>query len=147
MFADWSEGGEEALGMPGRLEATHGSFALAGRLMRVLCAIVEALVPAMFDAGHHLLLRCLVTAKLVRDEHTRHILAAFEEFTEELLRRSLVSPALDEDIEHVAILVNCPPEIGGLAVDLQKHFIQKPLVSRFGASAPKLIGIRCPNFR
>ncbi len=49
MLADRLEGREEALGMPGGFEAAHRALALACRLMRILCPVVEALVLAVVD--------------------------------------------------------------------------------------------------
>ena len=95
--------------MAGRLEATHRSFTLTRRLMGVLSAVVEAFVLAMLHAGHDLLVRCLVAAQLVGDQHARHILTAFEQLAEELLGGRLVAPALDQDIQHVAVLIDGAP--------------------------------------
>ena len=97
MFADRPTGGKEALGMPGRLEATHGAFTLTGRLMRVLRAIVEPPVATMFNARHDLLLRCVVTAEFVGDEHARDVRAAFEQLAEELLRCGFVASTLHQN--------------------------------------------------
>lgn len=78
MFADRPEGGQKALGLAGRLEAAHGPFTLARRLVRVFGTVVEPLVFAMLDAGHDVLVCCRVAAELVRDQHARHILTALE---------------------------------------------------------------------
>ena len=109
MLADWPEGSEEALGMARRLEAAHGSFALTCRLMRVFCPVVETSVSAMLNAGHDIFLGCLIAAKFVGDDHARHILAAFEQLAEELLRSRFVASALHQNIEHGAILIHGPP--------------------------------------
>ncbi len=92
--------------MAGRLKAAHCALALPRRLMRILGAIVQALMMAVFDTRHHLLVRGLVAPKFVRNEHTRNILAPFEHLAEEFLGRSLVPTALDENIEHIAVLVD-----------------------------------------
>src|SRR5215218_8590162 len=60
-------GREEALRLPRRLEALHLPFSSSHRLMRVLRPVVEALVPAVLDTRHHLLLRRAVARQLVRD--------------------------------------------------------------------------------
>ncbi len=41
--------GEEALGVPGRLEALHLPLSSSRRLVRVLDAIVQSLVPTVLD--------------------------------------------------------------------------------------------------
>ena len=121
--------------MTGRLEATHRSFTLACRLMRVFRAVVEAFVSAMLNTWHHFLLCRLVAPELVRDQDAWHVLASFEQLAEEFLGSDFISTALHQDIQHIPILVNRTPEIGRLAGDLEKHFVQVPFVSRFG-SAP-----------
>ena len=70
----------------------------------------------MLDARHHLLLRCLVAAELIRDEYARHIGAAFEQLAEELLGSTLVASALHQDIKHVPVLINSAPEVGRFPV-------------------------------
>lgn len=101
-------------------------------------------MPAMFDAWNNLLLGCLVTPKLVGNQDTWYILAALKQLAEELLGGGLIPSALHQDIEHVAILVNRPPQIVGLAVDFQKHFVEEPLVSRAGTPPPQM-SENCPN--
>jgi hypothetical protein len=46
--------GEEALGVPGRLEPLHPSFPLAGRLVRILGAVIQIPVLPMFHTGQDL---------------------------------------------------------------------------------------------
>ena len=134
MFADRPKGGQKALGLAGRLEAAHGPFALACGLVRVFGTVIEPLVFAMLNAGHDILVCCLVATKLVGDQHPRHIRAAFEEFAEELLGGRFVPPALDQDIEHDAILIDGTPQLGRLPIDLQKDLIEVPFVAGLGTS-------------
>lgn len=75
--------------------------------MRIFCSVVQALVPSMLDARHDALLRCLVAAQPVGNHHSRHILAALKQLAEEFLGRGFVPSALHQDIEDVAILINC----------------------------------------
>ena len=90
MLADRSECGQEALGMAGRLEASHRSFSLARWLMRILRTVIQPFVLPVLNTHQDLPLRCAIAGKLVRDEHTGHILAAFQKFAEEFLRRALL---------------------------------------------------------
>jgi hypothetical protein len=55
--------------------------------------------------------------------------------------RRLVPSALNENIEDTTVLVDSPPQRVLLAVDLQKNLVQVPVVSSFGTSSTKLIGI------
>ena len=64
-------GREEPLRLAGGLEALHLALAPPGRLVRILGPVVEALVPAVLDPGHHLPLRGGIARQLVRDQHAR----------------------------------------------------------------------------
>jgi len=67
-------------------------------LVRIFCSVIQALVLPVFHAPQDLALRCTVTCQLVSDDHAWRILAAFEEFAEELPRCCLIPSALDQDI-------------------------------------------------
>jgi hypothetical protein len=102
-------GGEEALGMARRLEATHGAFPLSRWLVRIFRPIIQAFVLAVLDAHEDLPLGCAIAGKLVGNDHTWNVVTALVQLTEELLGCGFVSSALDEDIEHSAMLVDGPP--------------------------------------
>ena len=76
--ADLAVGGEEALRLPRRLEALHLPFSSARRLMGVPRAVVEPLVPAVLDRGHHLALRRAIAGELVGDHGARRPALALE---------------------------------------------------------------------
>ncbi len=128
VLTDWPEGGEKALRMARRREATHRSFALTCWLMGVFGTSAQPFMATTLDARQHLLVRCFVTAELVRDEHTRYVLAPVEPLMEEVLGRRLVPPTLHQDIQHVAVLVNGPPEVVDFAVDRDEDFVEVPVV-------------------
>jgi hypothetical protein len=111
--------GEEALRMPGGFKPLHPSLPLAGRLMRVLRAVIEVAVLAMFHTREDVLLCRAIAFQLIRDDHARYIRQLLEEFAEELLRRFLVPPMLDENIQDVAVLINRPPQVMPCAIDPQ----------------------------
>ena len=141
VLRDGTIGGEEPLGVTRGLEPLHAPLPLAGRLVRVLGAIIEIAVLAMFHPGENLALGGSVALEFVGDDHARHVGQALEELAEELLRGLLVPPALHQDIEHVPVLIHRPPQIVTFAFDGQKHLIQVPLVPGPGTSATELIGI------
>src|SRR5215218_2840097 len=88
-------------------------------------------VPAMLDRGHHLTLRGTVARQLVRDHDTRGPHLPFQQLAKQALGGPLVPPALDENVEYEAILVDGPPEPVLLSPDHQAH-----LASRAGESHP-----------
>ena len=135
MLSNGTMSGEKALSMASRLEAPHHAFPLPCRLMRILRTVIQAFVLPVFDTQQDLALGCAIAGKFVGDEHTRHVLAAFEELAEELLGCRLVPAALNQDIQHGAMLINCSPEVGRFALDGQKHLVKMPLISRLRTSA------------
>lgn len=129
MLADRTEGGQEALGVPSRLELLHHSRTCLSRLMGVLGSVVQIPTLAMLHTWQHLPRRGPIAAQLVGDEHPWHIHAALEQLAKELLGGPLVSAAVDEDAEYLPVLVDGPAEKMCLPVDLVEDFVQLPLVA------------------
>jgi hypothetical protein len=136
---------EEPLGLSGRLEPLHPSFALTRRLMGVRGVTLERAVRQLFHAPHERSLGGSITAQLIRDDDPWSILASFEELAEKFLRRRLVPPALHQDIEDMAVLIDRPPEVMPLTTNREKDLIQMPRINSLGTPAPQLIGIRLPE--
>src|SRR3954471_11821741 len=78
--------------------------------MRVLCPVVETLMSAMLDRGHHLVFCGAVARQLVRDHDTRDPALLFQQLAHQALGGPLVPPLLDENVEHDPILIDSPPE-------------------------------------
>src|SRR3954470_20350751 len=91
----------------------------------------KTLVPPMFDRGHDLVFRGAVARQLVRDHHTRHAGLPLQQLAKQTLGGLLVAPALDQNVEHEAILIDRPPEPVLRSPDHQAH-----LASRAGESHP-----------
>ena len=104
--------GKEALCMPGRLEPLHAPLPLPCRLMGVLRTVIEIPMLAMFHPRQDFLLRGAVALQFIRDDDPWHIRQTLEQLVEEPLRGVLVSAALHENIEHVTVLIDGPPQIG-----------------------------------
>src|SRR5919108_1702667 len=104
-------GSEEPMGLSWRLEPWHAPFPLAGGLMGVLRSVIQIPMLTISHARQELSLGGFITLQLIRDDDLWSVLASFEEITEKLLRRLLVTPALHQDIENVAVLIDGPPEI------------------------------------
>jgi hypothetical protein len=103
--------GEDAGRMPGGLTPLHPSLPLAGRLMRVLRAVIEVAVLAMCHTREDVLLGRAVAFQLIRDDHARDVRQPLEECAEARLRRVLVPPTVDEHIQPMAVLIHRPPQI------------------------------------
>ena len=131
--------------MPDRLEAFHRPLALPGRLVGVLGAVVQVLRPAMLHRRHELAVRHLVAGELVGDDHPGHVPQALEQSAEELLCGHRVSARLDQNVEHVAVLVDRAPQVPLCAVDLDEHLIQVPFVARPPTTTAQLVRVLLPN--
>jgi hypothetical protein len=99
----------------------------------------------MLDTRQDLPLGGAIALELIRDDDSRDVPTAFEQFPEEFLSGSFIPPTLHEDIEDMAILIHRPPQIVPFAVDRQKHLVQMPLITALGTPASQLIGIRLPE--
>jgi hypothetical protein len=122
--------------MPRRLKSLHAPLPLAGGLVRVLGTVVEVAMLPMFHPRKDLPLRGAIALQLIRDDHSRDILTAFEELAEELLGSLLIPPPLHQDVEHLAVLIQvpfvawsrpAPPQ--GIGIGLAK--LAAPLADRF----------------
>src|SRR5258708_39135049 len=97
--------------------------------MGVFGAVIEALVVPMLDPGHNLPLGSGVALQLVRDEHTRGATLLLEELAEQALGGLLVAPALDENIENEAVLVDGTPEPMLFPGEADDDLIEVPFVA------------------
>ena len=102
---DLAVAGEEPLGVPCRLEALHLPFSSSRRLVRDLGPVVQVTALAVLDPRQDLPLGRAIAAQFVRHDHTRHVLQPLEQLLEEALGRLRIAPALDQDVEHGAVLV------------------------------------------
>jgi hypothetical protein len=66
----------------------------------------------------------------------------YEQLAEELLRGCRVSTALHQDVEHMPLLINSPPEIMARAIDREGRLVQVPRVAGSGTPAPQLMSVR-----
>ena len=106
---DHAKGRQELLGVTRRLEPPHLPFPLARWLMRILGAIVQALVPHVLSVWQQFSTGRDVTRKPVGHYNARRVLQAPQQFPEASHRGFLASSRLNKDIEHSAVLINCAP--------------------------------------
>jgi hypothetical protein len=100
---------------------------------------------SMFYARQDFAFRCAITLQLIGDNHTWDVLEPYAELPKKSFRRLCVPSALDQDIQHVAILVYGSPEIMRFPVTLQVHLIQMPFVATTRATTTEFIGVRLPE--
>ena len=80
--------------------------------MTVLGTVVQALVLSVLDPGHDRSCRRAVASQLVGNHHTWCPPLPLHQLAQQALGGSGVAAALDEDVEHDAILVDSAPEYG-----------------------------------
>src|SRR5260370_24127941 len=97
--------------------------------MGVFRPVIEALVLPMLDARHGLPLGRGVALQLVGDEHTRCSILLLEELAEQTFGGLLVAPALDENIENEAVLVDGTPEPMLFPGEADDDLIEVPFVA------------------
>jgi hypothetical protein len=68
-----TRGGEESLGLCWRLEPLHPALSLTGGLMRVIQAILEKTMLAVFHTRSSLLRGCTIASELIRIDREQHL--------------------------------------------------------------------------
>ena len=78
--------------------------------MRVLGAVVQIPALPVFDAGKQMALRDAGASQLVGHDHRRHILQSIQQSSEETLGSVGITPILNQNVEHDAVLIHRPPK-------------------------------------
>src|SRR3981081_231377 len=84
----------------------------------------------MFNLGKQPALGPAVASQLIGHDHARDILKALQQPSKEVLRGFGVSPWLNQDVEHNAVLIHGTPKIVLHTLDPDEHLVHVPLVSR-----------------
>jgi hypothetical protein len=100
----------------------------------------------MFDTRKKTALSDAVALELVGHDHPRRILQALQQPSEEALGGIGISPILDKDVEHDAVLVDGTPEIVLNALDPDEHLVEVPLVPWPWSAAAYAIGKALAEF-
>jgi hypothetical protein len=90
--------GEEALGVPGRLEPLHPSFPLASGLVGVFCPVIQIAMLSMLYPRQDLPVGSPTARQFIRDNHPWHVCEPREQLAEKFLRGSLVTAPLHDNI-------------------------------------------------
>ncbi len=127
--------------MTGRLESSHLPFLLSARLVRVLGSVVPVLASLVLGTETQFPMCSNIAPQLVRDHYPGGVLQPFEKLAEKPLCCLRVVTPLDQDIQDVAILVHCPPQVVLLAFDPNENFIKAPSVTRSTLPGPDPLGV------
>ena len=115
--------------------------------MRVLGAIVQALMLPMLHARHDYPLCCSMAGHLICDHDAQRRTLLLEQFAQQALSRFGITPTLDQDVEHDPMLVHGAPEPVLPARNADHDLIKVPLVPGHGQTPPDLIGITLPELQ
>ncbi len=121
---------QESLGLSRRLEPSHLSLPLSGRLVGDLRSIVLVSAGVVDDGRHNRPLGRSVAPQLVGDQSPRLASLTFQQLTEESFSRTPIAARLEQDVDHVAVLVDRTPEIVALALDAHEEFVQVPRIAQ-----------------
>ena len=75
-----------------------------------------------------------VTLKFVGDESQRRLSLPLQELAEQSHSGSAVATRLNEDLDHVSVLIDGTPKILSLTIDRDEDFVQEPCVSESALS-------------
>ena len=115
--------------MTDRFKSAHPPFSLTSRLVGKFSSIVRVLTRVMNGIGHQLTLRGTVTSEFVGHEAPRCLPLLLEESMKEAGRGFRIPPCLYQDIQDLTVLIHGSIQIALLAVDPDKHLIDKRLIT------------------
>ncbi len=137
---------QESLSLVWRFKAQHLSLLSSSGLVGDLRPIVRVSPRIMSHQGHDRSMCHTVTSKLVRDETKRFPSLTFQQSLKEPSCGTSVPTGLDEDVDHVAVLVHNPPEVLPPTVDGDEQFVQIPCIAETTLTAFQPAGVLDSEF-
>jgi len=131
VVGDGTLGRENTRGVAGGLTPRQAPLPLARWRRGVFGTVVERARLAMFHPRPELPFGRPITAQLIGDDHRWDERQAFAELADEHLGGPLGAPALHQEVEQVALLLYCPPQIVAFTLEGEKHFISRICRARF----------------
>ena len=98
--------------------------------------MVLVVLAAMDDGRHHRPVRRAIASQLVFDQPPRLAALPLQQFAEDAFGGSSITARLDENIDHVTILINGTPEILTPTLDRDEDLVQVPSITE--ATLPTL---------
>ncbi len=90
----------------------------------------------MDDGRHDAPMRRRIASQLVGDQPPRHATLPLQQLAEESFGGFPITARLDENIDHVTILINRTPKILPLTLNGDEHLVQVPRVAQATLSPP-----------
>src|ERR1700739_2176368 len=81
-----------------------------------------------------------VASQLVCHDHPRHILQTLQQLSEKAPGSFGITPGLNEDVEHDAILIHSTPEIVLHTLDPDEGLVEVPFIPRPWPAAAQAVG-------
>jgi len=127
---------QESLRLPRRLEPAHTAFSHTSRLVRKLCPVIGILAGIVNALRNEFSMRNSIASQLVCHNLSRFAMMLFQQSLEETRSSCSITTCLEKDIDHLAILVNSPPQVLLFAIYFHKHFVNvkciaEPLMPTF----------------
>jgi hypothetical protein len=101
--------GEKPLGLASRFESEHVPFPLAGRLMRGFGAIVGVTLRVVGHVAQNRSHGARVAPEFVGNDTKRFLSLAAQQPSKESFCGALIAARLNQDVNHVAVLIHCTP--------------------------------------
>lgn len=94
----------------------------------------------MLNVQTHVPARRAIGYEFVGDHDPRRSRRLLQKFAQEALRGRSIPPALDQDVENEAVLIDGAPKPMFPSPDRDHGFVEMPLVATNGCTAPNAIG-------
>ena len=115
--------------------------------MRVLRSVIQTLVRAVFDFWHDLTPGGSIRAQLIGDNPSGWTALLPQQPLQQALGRFGVAPRLDDFVEHIAVLINRPPQPVFLARDRDHDLVEVPDVAPARPLAFEATGVIRPKLQ
>jgi len=109
--------------------------------MRILGAIVLSAPEIMPLRQAEIAQRSAIRWQFVSDEGIRDEALFLHQLAHQFQCGPLVSPGLNQDIQHFSLVIDSTPQIHALAIDGDKHLVEMPTPIRAGTRSSKLVRI------
>src|SRR6476660_4760936 len=98
--------------------------------MRVLCPVICSQAPIVLSREPDRAERCWIGSQPIGHNPARRKAVLLKQFHHEFLCGLCIPSALDEEIQHLTLVVDRPPEPVFTAADRNHHFIEVPMIAR-----------------
>ncbi len=88
-----------------------------------------------------------VRFELVGGDAFRREAVLLQQISQQSPRRSSAASGLDQEVEHLAFVVDRPPQPVLLATDLDDHLVEMPVCTRPWTAAAKITGDQPPELQ